>query len=249
LDVLLLEEPENHLSHVHMHKLIQRIRTSEGKQLIIATHSSFIATRLNLKKALILSNADPLVAASLASLTGDTAAFFMKAPDNNVLELSLCKKAILVEGDAEFILMDALYRTCANGASTEDDGVYVISVDGTSFKRYLELAKLLSIKVAVVRDNDGAYQANCVDNYVDFTDENIEIFADPDEARSTFEICVYQDNKALCDGQFRAGRKTLTVQDYMLKNKTDAAFHLLEKHGSDLVAPAYIQQAIAWIRA
>ena len=55
LDVLLLEEPENHLSHVHMRKLIDRIRVSVKKQLFIATHSSFIATRLNLKRVLILS--------------------------------------------------------------------------------------------------------------------------------------------------------------------------------------------------
>jgi hypothetical protein len=37
LDVLLLEEPENHLSHVHMHSLIERIRGSLKKQILIAT--------------------------------------------------------------------------------------------------------------------------------------------------------------------------------------------------------------------
>ena len=35
----------------------------------------------------------------------------------------------------------------------------------------------------------------------------------------------------------------------MLKNKTDAAFALLQREGSALVAPEYIQQAVAWIRA
>lgn len=35
----------------------------------------------------------------------------------------------------------------------------------------------------------------------------------------------------------------------MLKNKTDAAFQLLEKKGAALAVPDYIQQAIAWIRA
>src|SRR5690606_7016286 len=55
LDVLLLEEPENHLSHVHMRRLIDRIKESVKKQIFVATHSSFIATRLNLKKVLILS--------------------------------------------------------------------------------------------------------------------------------------------------------------------------------------------------
>jgi len=249
LDVLLLEEPENHLSHVHMHSLIERIRGSLKKQIFIATHSSFIATRLNLQKVLVLSNENPPRSFSLKQLTTDTANFFMKAPDNNLLELALCKKAILVEGDAEFILMDALYRNSANGASTEADCVHVLSVDGTSFKRYLELAKLIGIKVAAIRDNDSDYQTNCVTNYVDHITPSIKVFADNNNARHTFEVCMYEDNKVACDELFTAGRKLLTVQDYMLKNKTDAAFSLLEKKGAALVAPKYIQDAVAWIKA
>jgi putative ATP-dependent endonuclease of the OLD family len=249
LDLLLLEEPETHLSHVHMHKLIERVRASVKKQLFIATHSSFVATRLNLKKVQILSEETPSRPTSLKDLSQGTANFFMKAPDNNVLELALCKRAILVEGDAEFILMDALYRNSAEGGNTDGDGIHVISVDGTSFKRYLELAKLLGIKVAAIRDNDGDYQANCVANYVDYTSASIQVFADPDDARYTFEVCMYQDNSVICDGQFAEGRKKLTVQEYMLKNKTDAAFQLLEKKGNELVAPKYIQQAVEWIRA
>ena len=35
----------------------------------------------------------------------------------------------------------------------------------------------------------------------------------------------------------------------MLKNKTDAAFLLLEKKAAELVAPKYIQEAVEWIRA
>lgn len=249
LHVLLLEEPENHLSQVHMRKLIERIRASVKKQLFVATHSSFIATRLNLRKVLILSEENPSRPASLKDLSPGTADFFMKAPDNNVLELALCKKAILVEGDAEFILMEALYRISAPGCSPDADGIHVISVDGTSFKRYLELAKLLGIKVAAIRDNDNDHAANCVANYVDYVSASIQVFADPDNTRHTFEVCMYQDNKGACEELFAAGRKTLSVEDYMLKNKTDAAFHLLEKKGATLTAPSYIQQAVAWIKA
>ena len=248
LDVLLLEEPENHLSHVHMRKLIERIRASRKKQLFIATHSSFVATRLNLRNVLILSEENPSVPTVLKNLSRETAEFFMKAPDNNVLELALCKKAMLVEGDAEFILMDALYKNSAEGATTDADGIHVISVDGTSFKRYLDLAKILGIKVAAIRDNDKDYQANCVENYVDYISETIRIFADADNVRYTFEVCMYQDNMAICDGEFAAGRKKLTVEEYMLKNKTDAAYKLLDKKGAQLVAPGYIQQAVTWIR-
>ena len=249
LDLLLLEEPENHLSHIHMHKLIGHIRASVKRQLFIATHSSLIATRLNLKKVLILSEENPSRPISLQDLSQETADFFMKAPDNNVLELALCKKAILLEGDAEFILMDALYKNCTEGVGTDIDGIHVISVDGTSFKRYLELAKLLDIKIAVIRDNDGDYQANCVANYADYPSAYIQIFADTDDERRTFEVCMYQDNEVICDDLFAEGRRKLTVEEYMLKNKTDAAFQLLDKKGTELVTPGYIQQAVAWIRA
>lgn len=249
LHVLLLEEPENHLSQVHMRKLIERIRSSVKKQLFIATHSSYIATRLNLRKVLILSENNPSQPANLKDLTPETAEFFMKAPDNNVLELALCKKAILVEGDAEFILMEELYKISAPGCCPDTDGIHLISVDGTSFKRYLELAKLLGIKVAAIRDNDKDHAGNCVENYSNYVSESIQVFADPDNTRHTFEICIYQDNQAICENLFGTGRRTLSVEEYMLKNKTDAAFQLLEKKSSALVAPGYIQQAVTWIRA
>jgi putative ATP-dependent endonuclease of OLD family len=248
LDVLLLEEPENHLSHMHMKKLIERILASTKKQLFIATHSSFIATRLNLRKVLILNTEKPEAPTTLKNLTPDTAAFFMKAPDNNVLELALCKKAILVEGDAEFILMDALYKNSAPGFSTDADEVHVISVDGTSFKRYLELAGLLGIRVAAIRDNDKEYQAKCIDNYKDYVSKEIQVFADEDNSRYTFEVCIYQDNQKICDDEFSVGRIKLTVEEYMLNNKTDAAFNLLEKHSTDIVPPSYIKKAVEWIR-
>lgn len=246
LDILLLEEPENHLSHVHMNKLIQRISDSKKKQLFIATHSSLVCSRLNLRKAILLNSsvANPVV---LKHLTEDTARYFMKAPDNNVLEFVLAKKALLVEGDAEYILIDAFYKKHPDGTTPESDGVHVIPV-GTSFKRYMELAKLLGIRTAVARDNDRNYDANCVASYAGHIADSIKVFSDLDNDRWTFEICVYQDNRTSCDALFSARRKSLSVQDYMLANKADAAFELLDKAETALVAPAYIQDAIAWIK-
>lgn len=247
LHLLLLEEPENHLSHAHMRKLVEQLSKAEGRQLVVATHSSMICSRLDLRKALLLGG-DPAKRGALSDLSEPTAKFFMKAPDNNVLEFALSKKVILVEGDAEFILLEELYSKHAAGRTLAEDGVHVISVGGTSFKRYLELAKLLGVRVAVVRDNDKHWQKNCVDNYADFRMDNARVFADSDHQRSTFEICLYEDNRALCDRLFAGSRKSLTVLDYMLANKADAAFELLDKGASELRAPQYIQDAIAWIR-
>ncbi|MCW5223547.1 ATP-dependent endonuclease [Verminephrobacter aporrectodeae subsp. tuberculatae] len=247
LDVLLLEEPENHLSHSNMKRLIARISESEKKQLFIATHSNQICARLDLRKAVLLGKGDSPV--RLKDLSEETATFFIKAPDNNVLEFALSAKVMLVEGDAEFILLDALYKKHPGEVTLEKDGVHVISVGGTSFKRYLDLAKLLGIKTAVVRDNDGDYQSNCVDRYADYAVSHIRIFSDKDPGRDTFEICFYQDNKTICDELFLPRRVKLTAQDYMLKNKTEAAFELLSKKEAALSAPAYLSEAIVWIRA
>lgn len=242
LHALLLEEPENHLSHVNMKKLVNKLAEERRTQLFVATHSSHISSRLDLRNALLLGDKGP---AMLRHLSDETAHFFMKAPDNNVLEFALTRKVILVEGDAEFILIEAFYRIL-NGRAPEDDGVHVIAIGGTSFRRYLELANLLGNSVAALRDNDGNYQQNCVVLYQEIFDHT-RIFADNNDDRSTFEICLYQDNNALCEATFGASRRTLSVQEYTLASKAEAAFKLLQDHGDTLSVPGYIREAIEWI--
>jgi len=246
IDVLLLEEPENHLSHVNMKKLIQRIANSKEKQLFIATHSNLISARLDLRKAIML-NSNSSTPALLKDLPERTATFFMKAPDNNILEFILSRKVILVEGDAEFILIDAMYKNL-NAETLESSDIHVISVGGTSFKRYLDLAKILSIKTAVIRDNDGNAQVNCVESFEDYISDDIKVFYETDDEKKTFEVCLYDRNKKICDDLFAPGRKKLTVLDYMLRNKADVAFELLDKKGHELISPAYIRSAVEWIK-
>ncbi len=246
LDLILLEEPENHLSHVNMKRLIRRISESENKQLIIATHSNLISTRLDLRKAIMLNhNCD--IPISLKLLSKDTAKFFMKAPDNNILEYILSSKVILVEGDAEFILMENFYNKIM-GESMEENGIHIISVGGTSFKRYLEIAQLLNIKTAVIRDNDGDFQSHCIDLYVDFVGRNIQIFYDTNNECHTFEVHLFQNNENICNNLFSPRRRSLSVKDYMLNNKSDAAFELLDKESDNLIVPDYIKRAIEWIK-
>lgn len=246
IDVALIEEPENHLSHINMNKLIAKIGESDDKQLIIATHSNLICARLDLRNAIFLHRCS-VAPVMMDSLPEETAAFFMKAPDNGVLDYILSNKVILVEGDAEYILMEDFFRKIT-GDELVDSDVHIISVGGTSFKRYLDIAKLNKIKTAVIRDNDKNYQVNCVDFFDGYKEDFIDIFSDNDNDRSTFEICLYQDNKVICDELFAEGRRTLTVQDYMLGNKTDAAFELLLNKSGDITVPLYIQEAIEWIR-
>ena len=112
----------------------------------------------------------------------------------------------------------------------------------------LAIAAVRGVKTAVIRDNDKDYQKNCVDNYAEYVMANARVFADSDNARHTFEVCLYEDNRLLCDTHLGPGRKAISVQNYMLANKADAAFELLKKAEKDMIAPAYIREAIAWIR-
>jgi predicted ATP-dependent endonuclease of OLD family len=214
--------------------------------LFIATHSNLISARLNLRKCVLL-NSNTTDFALLDSLPVDTADFFMKAPDNNILEFILSKKVILVEGDAEYILAAAFFEK-ETGLAMESADVHVISVDGTSFKRYLDLAKLLKIRTAVIRDNDHNFQLNCVERYTDFVNDHIQVFADENDDMHTFEISLYAGNATICDELFAEGRRTLSVEEYMVKNKTDAALALLKTNANTLIIPQYFRKAIQWIR-
>lgn len=247
IDVVLLEEPENHLSHINMKKMIRKISETSEKQLFITTHSNMISTRLDLRKSILL-NSSCEEAVLLNDITEKTAKFFMKAPDNNMLEFVLSKKVVLVEGDSEFILMESFYENVTN-SELELSDIHIISVDGTSFKRYLEIAKKLNIRTAVIRDNDKNYQQNCVENYIDFVNyDNIKVFSETDNLKYTFEICLYNENRNICDDLFLAGRKTLTVQEYMIKDKAEVAYQLLDVKSLELNVPEYIKQAILWIK-
>lgn len=246
LDVILLEEPENHLSHINMKKLIRKISNTSEKQIFISTHSNLISTRLNLRNSILL-NSNSEIPVPLKDIDETTSKFFIKAPDNNILEFVLSKKVILVEGDAEFILMESFFNK-VKGTALELSDIHIISVDGTSFKRYLEIAKVLKIKTAVVRDNDGDYQSNCIDNFSDYIAfDFIRVFSEEAPELSTFEISLYNTNKEICDELFLAGRVKLSVLEYMLKNKAEVAFQLLDKKGNSIATPTYIKYAIEWI--
>ena len=115
----------------------------------------------------------------------------------------------------------------------------------------MDLAKILSIKTAVITDNDGDIDKNITQKYTDFTNPdipNIKIFNDADMTKKTFEICLYNENKGICDDLFASTRRSLSVQEYMLSNKADCAFSILESKASELTVPQYIRDAILWIK-
>lgn len=240
VDVVLLEEPENHLSDYNLKDLVRNIEESLDEQLFIATHNGYICSRLSLNNVLILGkdNCKPI---SLKDLSNDTSKYFVKAPTVGILDFSLSNKVVLVEGPSEYMLFDKLYKKVST-ASPENDGVRVIATRGLSFKRYMEVADLLKIKVAVVTDNDGSYNG-CLERYKRFVRDNIQLFVHKGNDENTFEKVLYKDNKSLIESIIKVN----DVCSYMLSNKTESAYLLLDD-SVDLTVPKYIQDAIEWIR-
>lgn len=166
----------------------------------------------------------------------------MKAPPAGIIEFALSNKAILVEGPSEYMLMERFYKECTSKAP-EADNVHVINVRGLSFKRYLDIAKLTNCKVAVITDNDKNHTINCDRKYMNYaTDKNIGIFYEEDDEKWTFEVVLYEENSELCNKLFGSN-----ATDYMLNNKTEAAYKMLSQEES-IVVPGYIKKGIEWIK-
>ena len=170
--ILLLEEPENHLSHAKLNKLINHIKENhEERQIIVSTHSSFVANKLGLS-SLILLNIDKDTnkrnETRITDIDEETQKYFDKLAGFDTLRLILCRKAILVEGPSDELIVQKAYRDKTKGKLKErlpiEDEVDVISV-GTSFLRFLEIATKIRKPVAVVTDNDGDYQNKVAKKY------------------------------------------------------------------------------------
>ena len=233
--VVAIEEPENHLSHSSLCTLIANIKKrAENRQLFIVTHNSYITSRLGLRNVYFVNKR----VCSLSKISGETANFFMKAPNDNILQFVLSKKILLVEGAAEFILMEKFIKTIT-GEDAATLGIWTIALNNLSFQRYLELGRELGSKVAVVRDNDKKSQKW----YERFCSDKIQVFVDEDVERYTFEVCLYKDNQVRLEKIFA---DESNAQDYMLEHKAEAAFRVLESE-EDIVPPAYISNAVKWL--
>ncbi|MGM0172621.1 hypothetical protein IGJ39_002774 [Enterococcus sp. AZ140] len=245
--IILIEEPENHLSHINMLKLLKMIEKNNNNQLFIATHSDMIASRLELDKCLLITNEGHM---KLSKLTPSTVSFFKKTTHSNLLRFILSSKCILVEGNAEYILLNKFYSMVTNSEPLMDN-VDIISVDGLSFKRYLEVAKILNKKTAVVTDNDKEFDQKIVHKYSDYNDTAcIKVFADTNIDNFTFEVCIYNENQEWIKENNIA--ETSDILQWMLSNKAEAAFRILtilEENESDFKIPNYIKESILWIKS
>jgi putative ATP-dependent endonuclease of OLD family len=248
--LILLEEPENHLSHTRLNQLLRNIENEcVNKQVIISTHSSFVANKLGIEHLIFLSNQR---SSSFKDLLKDTFGFFKKLPGYQTLRLLLCRKAVLVEGPSDELIFQKAYMEANKERLPIEDGVDVISV-GLSFKRFLEIAKTVDQPVAVVTDNDGDYTNNITEKYREYDSVScVSVFADNRNELRTLEPQFVDANKnklsALCV-TIKIDNNIYDTEDkiaeYMADHKTEWALHVFESN-KGLVFPQYISDAVRW---
>ncbi|SDR20299.1 AAA family ATPase [Pseudovibrio sp. Tun.PSC04-5.I4] len=252
--VVLLEEPETHLSHTKMSQLISRIESnSEGRQLIVSTHSSYVANKLGLN-SLILLNSDKTM--RLNELKATTSKYFKKLPGYDVLRLLLCNRAILVEGDCDELMVQRAYTDLHGGRLPIEDGVEVISVRSLAFNRFLEIAAPLQKRVHVVTDSDGKIEA-LEKKYADYLgdkkkdcinicyDDELEIGPDNEFNYNTLEPKLLKKNGLVLFNKIFGTKHAADDEmfKYMHRNKTVCSLKLFETK-ENLKFPEYIMQAV-----
>ncbi len=257
--IILLEEPENHLTYSKLNRLLNDVEKQSGrKQIFVTTHSSFVANKLGLKKIILLREQNTM---KFDDLTEDTQEFFMKKPGYDTLRFLLCKKAILVEGDADELVVQRAYKDKYQKLPIEDE-IDVISV-GTTFLRFLEMADKLKKETIVVTDNDGDITA-LESKYSNYLGENvkeyIQIYYDEEthinqgglvaknEGKfnyDTLEPCLLRANTLEIINRV-LGKSYFSDDDlikYMVGNKTECALKIFNAE-ENINYPNYIKKAI-----
>jgi predicted ATPase len=244
--VVMIEEPENHLSHTNLNELLRRVGdlAGEQQQLFVTTHSSFVLNRIGLD-ALLLVSGGRIV--RLSELAESTVAYFKKLPGYDTLRMALADRFVLVEGPSDELVFERFYRDTHLGRRPIDDGIDVISMRGLSLRHCLTLAGALGKRCAVLRDNDDADPADLLAGVEACVDDDRRVFIGAAGEGKTLEPQILNANP---DIEVMRGVLGITPaadpETWMRNNKTEAALRILESE-TTIAAPSYIREAIEFI--
>lgn len=122
----MLRDIENHLN-------------ADSNQIIITTHNSFVANKLDLSNLIMLDRDNYVLTSNSIKVSNkELFGFFSKICHYPTLRLILCKAVVLVEGPTDEMVVTYYYQK-AFKRHPFDDGIELVSVNGTAFKAYVDL--------------------------------------------------------------------------------------------------------------
>ncbi|MGH1484711.1 MAG: AAA family ATPase [Cellvibrionaceae bacterium] len=156
---LLIEEPEAHI-HTHIQKsLFDKIKYP-NTQVIYSTHSSHISEASNIKNVNVIGKVDGVYkafqpATNLTGLQINSIERYLDAVRSNLL---FAKSVLLVEGDAEEILLPILTKKVL-GLSLDELGISLVNIRSTGFENVALLfhSDRISKKCSIVTDLDATF--------------------------------------------------------------------------------------------
>jgi putative ATP-dependent endonuclease of OLD family len=174
--LLLIEEPEAHLhpqKQLRVMKALQDLAVNNGIQIIVTTHSPNLASVIELDNLVLLwkSRAYSLARES-TMLSNSDYGFLQRFLDVTKANLFFARGVMIVEGDAENILLPTLATIL--GRDFTENGVSIVNVGGVGLSRYASIfkrkefdakaQKTLDVPVACVTDMD--VMPNCAPEIV-----------------------------------------------------------------------------------
>lgn len=154
--VLAVEEPEAHL-HPNAQKTLYRQLLDTRGQVIISTHSPYLATMASLEQIRRLNKrSEGVEAASLPSgLSPEDISLLNRKIMMSRCDALFAKALILFEGETEEQLIPAMFERYYDGRrSTFEKGITCIGVGGKQYRPFIIFGCGLGIPVCVISDND-----------------------------------------------------------------------------------------------
>ncbi len=242
---VMVEEPENHLSHTSLATLLSRMASLAGEQqqLFVTTHSSFVLNRLGLDSLLLVGRSK---APKIPDLSPNTVSYFQKLPGYDTLRMVLANKIVLVEGPSDEIVFERIFKD-RYGRRPIECGIDVLSMRGLSLARCLELCAALDKQVAALRDNDGSDLVELrtpVETWL--FEGRRELFIGAVEHGKTLEPQLLHFNGEESLRQSLGITPQADLLTWMTREKTEAALRIAES-SRVITPPDYIQAAAEFI--
>jgi hypothetical protein len=243
---VMIEEPENHLTHTSLTTLLSRIDAlaGENQQLFITTHSSFVLNRLGLDALWLMGGLSPH---KITDLKPDTVSYFKRLPGYDTLRMALANKIVLVEGPSDEIVFERVFADL-HGKRPMECGIDVLSMRGLSLGRCLELCAALHKRVAALRDNDGFEPTELRSSVSEWLEAGRrELFIGEVAHGTTLEPQLVHHNGETAVRQMLGIGASADLATWMKREKTEAALRIASTAQS-LVPPDYMRAAAQFIR-